>query len=115
MRRRIHLFLSYLAPNWRTAVFLMLLLFTEVGLSLWNPQLLGRFIDRAVDGAEVDALVRIALLFMGLTVAHQIVVSIAGYFAEDLGWRATNRMRMDLTEHCLDLDLGFHKEKTPGS
>lgn len=114
MRRRIHLFLSYLAPNWRTAVFLMLLLFTEVGLSLWNPQLLGRFIDRAVDGAEVDALVGIALLFMGLTVAHQIVVSIAGYFAEDLGWRATNRMRMDLTEHCLDLDLGFHKEKTPG-
>lgn len=114
MRRRIHLFLSYLAPNWRTAVFLMLLLFTEVGLSLWNPQLLGRFIDRAVDGAEVDALVGIALLFLGLTVAHQIVVSIAGYFAEDLGWRATNRMRMDLTEHCLDLDLGFHKEKTPG-
>ncbi|WP_330240532.1 ABC transporter ATP-binding protein [Streptomyces sp. NBC_00525] len=114
MRRRIHLFLSYLAPNWRTAVFLLLLLFTEVGLSLWNPQLLGRFIDRAVDGAEVDALVHIALLFMGLTVAHQIVVSLAGYFAEDLGWRATNRMRMDLTEHCLDLDLGFHKEKTPG-
>ncbi|MCX4845665.1 ABC transporter ATP-binding protein [Streptomyces sp. NBC_00893] len=114
MRRRLHLLLSYLAPNWRTAVFLLVLLFAEVGLSLWNPQLLGRFIDRAKDGADVDTLVRIALVFIALTVAHQIVVSVAGYFAEDLGWRATNRMRMDLTDHCLDLDLGFHKEKTPG-
>ncbi|MFG3525890.1 ABC transporter ATP-binding protein [Streptomyces sp. NPDC047917] len=114
MRRRLHLLLSYLAPNWRMAVFLLLLLFAEVGLSLWNPQLLGRFIDRAKGGADVDTLVRIALVFIALTIAHQIVVSVAGYFAEDLGWRATNRMRMDLTDHCLDLDLGFHKEKTPG-
>ncbi|MFJ9559185.1 ABC transporter ATP-binding protein [Streptomyces fuscichromogenes] len=114
MRRRLHLFLAYLAPHWRIAVFLLVLLFTEVGLSLWNPQLLGRFIDRAKDGADVDALVRIALLFIVLTIANQVVVSVAGYFAEDLGWRTTNQMRMDLTEHCLDLDLGFHKEKTPG-
>ncbi|MFI8881361.1 ABC transporter ATP-binding protein [Streptomyces sp. NPDC053813] len=114
MRKRLHLFLSYLAPNWRTALFLLLLLFAEVGLSLWNPQLLGRFIDRAKDGADVDTLVRIALVFIALTIVNQLVVSVAGYFAEDLGWRATNRMRMDLTDHCLDLDLGFHKEKTPG-
>jgi ATP-binding cassette subfamily B protein len=36
------------------------------------------------------------------------------YFAEQVGWTATNEMRAALAEHLLDLDMSFHKTKTPG-
>ncbi len=31
-----------------------------------------------------------------------------------MAWRATNALRADLVEHCLRLDLSFHKFTTPG-
>jgi hypothetical protein len=31
-----------------------------------------------------------------------------------VGWRATNQMRNDLAHHCLNLDMDFHHQHTPG-
>ena len=39
---------------------------------------------------------------------------VSTYFSTDLGWAATNNLRADLTRHCMRLDMGFHKLKTPG-
>src|SRR5919197_4715210 len=38
----------------------------------------------------------------------------ATYFSEGVGWAATNALREDLMDHCLRLDLSFHKARTPG-
>ncbi|MBV7332032.1 ABC transporter ATP-binding protein/permease [Chloroflexi bacterium TSY] len=39
---------------------------------------------------------------------------VAVYVSEDVGWQATNRLREDLTRHCLKLDMGFHHQHKPG-
>src|SRR5919198_157598 len=49
----------------------------------------------------------LALLIQAVGVGEQ-------YTAENLGWLATNALRADLTQHCLELDLSFHNARTPG-
>ncbi|WP_282082569.1 ABC transporter ATP-binding protein [Streptomyces tendae] len=114
LKQRVSLFWAYLSVHRRRAGFLGLLVLLNVTLTVLNPQWLGRFIDRAGEGGSTDSLVRIALVFIALTILNQVVVTIAGYVAEDLSWRATNKLRTDLVDHCLDLDMSFHKEHTPG-
>ena len=33
---------------------------------------------------------------------------------ENIAWNATNALRSDLVDHCLGLDMSFHKGHTPG-
>jgi ATP-binding cassette subfamily B protein len=44
----------------------------------------------------------------------QPATSLASYIGEDVGWNTTNRLRMDLAEHCLNLDLAFFKNHSSG-
>lgn len=112
--RYVDLFRQYVAPQWRKVVVLGLLLVTSIGLQLVAPQLLRRFIDSAIAGAELEALVRIAILFVAFALGQQVVGAVATYLGESVGWIATNALRADLALHCLTLDLGFHKARTPG-
>lgn len=112
--RYVDLFRRYVAPRWRKVVVLGLLLAVSISLQLVAPQLLRQFIDSAIAGAELDGLVRIAILFVACALGHQIASAVATYLGESIGWIATNALRADLALHCLTLDLGFHKARTPG-
>jgi ABC-type multidrug transport system fused ATPase/permease subunit len=114
VKQRVSLLWRYLAGHRGRAAVLGALVVTNVGLTVLNPQWLGRFIDGAEKGRGTDALLDIAFVFIGLTVLNQLIVAVAGYLAEDLSWRATNKLRTDLVDHCLGLDMSFHKEHTPG-
>ena len=113
-RRSVDLFARYAAPERKRLALLGVLLVASIGLQLAAPQLLRSFIDNALAGAAVDALVRIAVLFVALSLGQQVVAALATYFGEAIGWAATNALRADLALHCLRLDLGFHKARTPG-
>jgi ATP-binding cassette subfamily B protein len=83
-------------------------------LNLANPQILRFFIDTAqADGAVTD-MVWAGVIFLGVGFARQIVQIVSSYLGQDVGWRATNKMRNDLAFHCLNLDMGFHHQHTPG-
>jgi len=108
------LFRRYVAPQWRRTALLAVVLLAAIGLQLVGPQLLRAFIDRAIAGAELDILVRIALAFVAVAVVTYLLGAWAVYVGEDLGWTATNALRADLALHCLRLDLTFHKARTSG-
>jgi ATP-binding cassette subfamily B protein len=55
-----------------------------------------------------------ASAFLGISILTQAVGVAAVYVGEDVGWRATNQLRADLTLHCLKLDMSFHTAHTPG-
>jgi ATP-binding cassette subfamily B protein len=112
--RYLDLFARYVAPEWRRLVLLGVLIAASIGLQLVAPQLLRSFIDSAIKGAEVDTLVRIAILFVVFALGQQVAGALATYTGEAVGWVATNALRADLALHCLNLDLGFHKARTPG-
>lgn len=96
---------------------LSVLLLSSIALQLINPQVLRSFIDAVQSGSTLSRsvpLLWLGLLFLGLAVAQQVLSVFATYVGERVAWTATNSLRSDLTLHCLRLDLGFHKARTPG-
>lgn len=104
----------YLRPRWRSLLLLAFLLIAGVGLQLLNPWIARAFIDRAQAGVSTEALTVTAIEFLAVALLIQGLAVAEGYVAENVGWLATNALRADLTEHCLELDLGFHRVHPPG-
>lgn len=105
----------YLFPQKGTLVVLTLLLFASIGLQLVNPQIIRYFIDTAQTQGAMQPLITAALLFIGFSLMQQLVSVIATYFSENVAWKTTNKLRVDLAAHCLSLDMTFHKSHTSGS
>ena len=114
------LLLTYLRPQKWWVAALGILLVGSIALQLVAPQVLRGFIDVATGATPPDSadpaagLTWRAGLFMAVAVAQQLLAVGATYAGERVGWTATNGLRADLARHCLALDLGFHKQRTPG-
>ena len=105
---------TYLGPQRRRVAGLALLLLVSIGLQLISPQIIRYFIDAARAGVADAALLLAAGLFIAAGLAQRVAAFGALYAGERIGWAATNRLRRDLTRHCLRLDMDFHKTHTPG-
>jgi ATP-binding cassette subfamily B protein len=108
----------YLRPLRAKVVLLTLLIFSGIGLQLANPQIMRFFIDTALNtqpGEGLRSLIWAGVLFLVIAVVMQVVNVAATYVGEDVGWRTTNQLRADLARHCLNLDMTFHNEQTPGA
>ena len=113
-RQYAALLLQYLKPQWIRVTLLALFMFSGIGLGLLNPQILRYFIDTATTGGEKRNLLIAAGIFIAIGVLGQVIMLVSSYLGQDVGWRATNQMRGDLAHHCLQLDMSFHQEHTPG-
>jgi len=105
----------YMLPYRGLLIRLALLLLTSIGLQLVNPQIIRYFIDTAQGEGSLQPVYVAAGLFIAFSLVQQVVSVIAAYYSENLGWSATNKLRTDLAEHCLSLDMSFHKQQTSGS
>lgn len=105
---------TYLKPQRGRVFWLSVTLLSGIGLQLINPQILRYFIDAAVSGGAQRVLVGAALGFMAIAILRQGLAMASTYWGEVVAWSATNALRLDLAEHCLNLDLAFHKAHTPG-
>ena len=109
------LLVTYLRPQRPRVLALAALLLSSIALQIGNPQLLRYFIDTARDPQkEMRALFVAAGLFIGIALATQLLALGATYVSELVAWSATNDLRSDLALHCLQLDMTFHKARTPG-
>ncbi|WP_414530491.1 ABC transporter ATP-binding protein [Nodularia chucula] len=107
--------IKYLQPLWHQSLLLLILLLLGIGLRLLNPQILAAFIDIATSEADFSRLIQLALMFLGIALTTQLISLLETYLAADIGLRATNRLRANLTLHCLQLDMSFHNQQTPGA
>ena len=114
VRPYLRLLSRYLRPQRARVGLLVVVLFASIGLQLFNPQLIKRFIDGATAGDTAEELIPIAVAFMLVAVVHQGLSIWSTYLAEDVGWAATNRLRLELTDHVLHLHMGFHKAHPAG-
>jgi ABC-type multidrug transport system fused ATPase/permease subunit len=105
---------TYLRPHRPRLALLAVLFFAGIGLQLANPLLAKTFIDHAAAGAPFDDLIRIAAVFFAGALFSQFVTVGEVYVAEDLGWRTTNALRVDLAAHVLTLDDRFHADHGAG-
>jgi len=109
-----YLLRRYLAPQRGAVLCMTVLLLASIALGLAGPQVARSFIDAVPTGAREEALIRVALLFIAVSVARQTMTVLATYGSERVAWSATNALRADLVEHLLRLDQGFHHARTPG-
>lgn len=105
---------DYLKPQWKQVTGLAIALLSSIALQIINPQILGYFIDTAVNGGSQQALLTATLAFTAIALLTQGAAIVATYLGEIVAWTATNALRVDLAAHCLRLDLAFHKAHTPG-
>jgi ATP-binding cassette, subfamily B, bacterial len=114
LKQHWSLLVSYLKHQRPQVILMAALLFGSIGLQVLNPQILRYFLDSAQSGGERRALILAALLFIGVALVNQALSVAATYTSENVGWTATNMLRADLALHCLQLDMAFHKARTPG-
>jgi ABC-type multidrug transport system fused ATPase/permease subunit len=91
-------------------------LFTGVGLDLLAPLLIRRFIEQEVTrstAATVSAPLLVAGFLAVSLVARLVAVGEAAV-AERLAWTVLDRVRIEVTEHCLALGMDFHTSHRPG-
>ena len=114
LRQYLNLLTNYLAPQKRRVAWLAIVLLSSITLKATNPLILRYFIDTAISGGAERLLFILAVGFMGAALMTQALSVVATYFGENVAWTATNSLRVDLVKHCLNLDLSFHKSRTPG-
>jgi ATP-binding cassette subfamily B protein len=93
---------------------LVVLLLSSVGLQVINPQIVRYFIDTAMAGAVSQELLAAALVFVVIALFQQVLGVSATYLGENVAWSATNELRAELARHCLNLDMSFHSDTSPG-
>lgn len=109
---------SYVAGRKASLAGLALAILASNGLRLANPLVLRSFIDAVssiVAGGTAPApLFRHAALYMAIAVAVQLLAVAAAWLGQDLGWKATNDLRLDLMRSTMAMDMAWHKEHAPG-
>lgn len=105
---------KYFVPQKGKVIALTLLLILSIALQILNPQILREFIDLFTKEKEKGELIIYASMFIGIAIINQCVSVLAGYIAQIMSWNAKNELRRDLLAHCTELDMSFHKERTPG-
>ncbi|MBN1370931.1 MAG: ABC transporter ATP-binding protein [Anaerolineaceae bacterium] len=104
----------HIRPQRGRFALLTILLLGSIGLQVINPQVMRNFIDSALGGAAVGVLLPVALAFIGIAILQQVVSVAVVYTGQNVAWTATNALREELAEHCLNLDMSFHNNSTPG-
>jgi ATP-binding cassette, subfamily B, bacterial len=109
-----HILGVYLAPQRVRLVILATLILIDLVLHLGLPRVVQTFIDSAIAGGALSTLVWIGVAYLAFAIGQNVVQVGWQYVAQNVGLLATNRLRADLTEHCLRLDMSFHNAHTPG-
>ncbi|RPJ37447.1 MAG: ABC transporter ATP-binding protein, partial [Chloroflexi bacterium] len=104
----------YIRPQRGRFTLLTLLILGGIGLQVVNPQIMRFFIDTAQNGGAQRTLMLAAGAFIGIAVLQQLVSVLVTYLGENVAWTATNALRTELAWHCLNLDMSFHNDHTPG-
>lgn len=83
-------------------------------LALAGPLVVRRIVDLASEGTTAARLTSLALVYLGLAVATQLILVAVSWFATVTAWHTTNQIRLQLADHVLGLDHEFHRRHTPG-
>ena len=105
---------QHIRPQKGRFALLASFLFTGIGLRIFAPQVMRRFIDSALAGETVQTLTWTALAFIGIALLQQLMSIAVTYVGENVAWTATNDLRAELAWHALNLDMKFHNDHTPG-
>jgi ATP-binding cassette, subfamily B, bacterial len=104
----------YIRPQMSRFILLTALLLGSIAMQIINPQIMRYFIDATQTHAPGSDLLIAALIFIVIAILQQVVGVSATYLGENVAWTATNALRAEMARHCLDLDMSYHNNVSPG-
>ena len=99
---------AFITPYWRRLALVFVLSLASTGLSLALPLLTRDFFDRALIGRDVNTLVRVALLFAGVTIAGFLVNAVSGLRYTAVSADILFDMRLEMYRHLQRLSPRFY-------
>ncbi len=105
---------AHLRPFRNRVAVIAVLVAVSSAIQVLLPRLVGAVIDGASIGMPLSDLYLLAAIFVSGGVAVQVLGVTEAYLAADLGQRATNSVRADVTRHLLTLDREFFASNSPG-
>jgi ATP-binding cassette, subfamily B, bacterial len=105
---------ALIRPDARRWALLAVLIAAASAGALAGPLIVRRIVDEATNGTTVGDVVRLAVLFLVVAIATQVLNVVVVRSATVAAWRITNGLRLDITRHVLGLDHEFHRKHTPG-
>src|SRR5437016_10168483 len=100
--------LRFVVPYWRRLALVLALSLLSTLLSLYLPLLSREFFDRALIGRDTATLVRVALLFAGITVASFVANIVSGLRYTKVSADILFDMRLELYRHLQRLSPRFY-------
>ena len=83
-------------------------------LILTGPLIVRRIVDMATTGTTTSQLASLAVLFLIVAIATQLINMAVAWMATVTAWHTTNGIRINLARHVLGLSHEFHRQHTPG-
>jgi ATP-binding cassette, subfamily B, bacterial len=105
---------AYLRPEQARLLVLGVVLLVSTLAPVAGPVLLGKAIDAALAGDPTSEIVRLAVIFLVVTVGADALQIVVTWQSVALAWRVGNRLRLDLARHALRLDLDWHGRHSAG-
>src|SRR5260221_12896821 len=99
--------LRFIVPYWRRLALVLGLSFVSTGFSLYLPLLSRDFFDGALIGKDVATLVRVAVLFAGVTLASFVANIFSGLRYTQVSADILFDMRLELYRHLQRLSPRF--------
>ena len=84
------------------------------GLILTGPLIVREIVNQATQGTTTAELTKLAVLFLIVAVATQLINMAVAWMATVTAWHTTNGIRIRLARHVLGLSHAFHRQHTPG-
>ncbi|MFX0066891.1 MAG: ABC transporter transmembrane domain-containing protein, partial [Candidatus Hermodarchaeota archaeon] len=113
---------KYLTVHKKRILILVVFLLANIIFQIANPQIVRYYIDTfgLLDNGLVSLttanrmLIEAAFLYICVALFQQFFYVCSVYLSQKIAWDSTNALRLDLTRHCMDLDMSFHNKHTPG-
>jgi len=102
--------------SYKLIVFLVtFLLLTFNSIQILNPQIIRLYLKQ-VGAATLNttALMWTSILYIGVNLGFRGVYVLLNFVSQELAWSTTNDLRVDLTRHCINLDMTFHNKHKTG-
>jgi ABC-type multidrug transport system fused ATPase/permease subunit len=105
---------KYLKHSKWQIISLALIMGGSIIIQLINPQIVSYFIDGIGAKKPTKELVIAAVIFIVAAFGQQVLAIGSTYLSQNIGWRATNKLRLDLVRHCIGLDMTYFKDHQTG-
>lgn len=111
----VSLLKKYMNPYLPQVMLLAVLLLILSGIDILNPQIIRYYIEAVNEPVLNTRLILIAsIVYIIVNLIHRVLFVIIRWISQNLAWSTTNDLRIDLTRHCINLDMKFHNQRKTG-